>query len=343
MSNFSSFVKKNDVDFEKQVNNAIEKCRNDINAIPSLAQIRAESKYKESRKIAYYYYLIEIRKNLIDHFSNLDEKLQESLERTKSEIAQVLAIQGKLSELAPSQDGVDFLEAITKECARLEGSANDLNKAFNDLLKYVVLDNLSIRNKLRGHLDKLDPDITSDPFSQQTTAHQAINFCLENFNEMDSGLSDKINAFVTPEETIKLIASMMISLFFKKALSGEIGAASDNIDHRSDLSSEEQIQISLKALRNRVIENCERTLQGMGNEPNRLAYTMIREFTEKVTRQSVEAQWEKLLMKNRSKIWDEFKSLEEREKARQNWLDLVEQTKVLVVQVSSFQILTELK
>jgi hypothetical protein len=336
---FEQSQNKIDEDFAEQTSKAIEKCRKDANAIPSVSQIREERGFIGCYKMAYYHYLLKIRKDFSEYFANLDEGLKAKLDCAKSEIAQVLAFKGKLLGLAPSKEGIELLEEITNEFASLGENAKDLHQAFRDFLgQYVALDNFIIRSKLQVHLDRLNPDATPDPLSQQVTAYQAITFCLESFDKLEVEISDKIETSMFGDKALKLLASKLISSFFKEISSGKTNMANESTIFKSDSLVEEQLQKSLENLRTLVINDCEETLKEMSNEPNRLAYAMVREFTENVTKKDLEPQWEKFLLRNRTKIWEEFKATKEREKIRQIWSDLIDQTKNKVNHPNAFQI-----
>jgi hypothetical protein len=313
---------KNDEDFVQQIQNAIEKCRDDEKAIPELAAISEKSRERGCYRLAYYHYLLDMRRDFNKYFIDLDEKLQEKLDLVRSEISKVFSKPGMLHGLEKEKPKTELLEEIVNRCGLSSSSTEDLAQAFGNLSKYVVLDNFSIKNRLQVHIDKLDPDTTPDPFSQQSTAEQAIKFCVENFESVGNELLTPIS----PEGAITLMTSKMLQLFLETSVS------------QAKVPLRERVRSSLISLRNLVIEDCEKELEEMGNAPNKLAYSMMREFSEKVAKENVEKQWELFFYDNKSQIWDEFEALEQHEKFRQKWLSLVEQAKTLAAKSDSFQI-----
>lgn len=339
-SQFEETRSEIDQDFQNHIKIVIEKCRNGLDDVPSLSNLREERAIQESYKMAYYHYLINIRKTLSSYFSNLDKSLQARLEYAKAQIADELILRGKLSEIAPGKTGIDFLTAMAEMCEDLGTNANHLSKAFKSLCGYIVLENFIVRSKLQIHLDKLDPDATPDPISQEMTAYQAISYCLNNLEKFDteSGLSEKINALIDPNETVKVIASTMLLSFMKNIYLNESGVIGGILTSQTQGGIEEQILKSLTDLRELVIQNCEATLLKMGSEPNERAYAMVTEFTEKVTGEKVKREWEWFFWINRNKIWDEFKDPEKRRKIQRQWVDTTRQLDEIVNHPDTFQV-----
>jgi hypothetical protein len=112
LTELSKQIDNQDIDFEKSVKEAIQKCKNDTKIPTNLKDIEDRRDAEgASYQIAYNKYLNEIRAHLTQHFLSLDEGLKNSLERVKSQVTNVLINEGKLGGITEAR-GSEFLKAI---------------------------------------------------------------------------------------------------------------------------------------------------------------------------------------------------------------------------------------
>ncbi|BAS59490.1 hypothetical protein NIES2135_09810 [Leptolyngbya boryana NIES-2135] len=90
----------------------------------------------------------------------------------------------------------------------------------------------------------------------------------------------------------------------------------------------EQIEATLKLLRDRTIDGCDAVLQQMLHEPNEVAYVMVREFVDRVLRaESAEREWNRFLHREQIHVWEELRQIETRANQQQEWQKLVDAAK----------------
>ena len=94
----------------------------------------------------------------------------------------------------------------------------------------------------------------------------------------------------------------------------------------SSSSSAQEIMISLKTLQEEAIFQCESALEDLLSEPSQAGFAIVEEFLDRVLRaEGVKIEWRIFLNQERSAVWpEEFESLGERTKLRQDWLATVE-------------------
>jgi hypothetical protein len=84
------------------------------------------------------------------------------------------------------------------------------------------------------------------------------------------------------------------------------------------------IQNSLVSLRNQVVDECEKTLKNHLNEPNQLAYTIVRKFVDSViAAPNVQTQWRIFLRDKEATVWPKSKDRELATQIQQEWKILV--------------------
>jgi hypothetical protein len=84
------------------------------------------------------------------------------------------------------------------------------------------------------------------------------------------------------------------------------------------------IQNALVSLRNQVVDECEKTLKNHLNEPNQLAYTIVRKFVDSViAAKDVQTQWRIFLRDKEATVWPKSKDKEQATQIQQEWKTLV--------------------
>lgn len=83
---------------------------------------------------------------------------------------------------------------------------------------------------------------------------------------------------------------------------------------------------NLQELQPETVFKCEEALQDFLSEPSQAAFAMVEEFIDQVLRaERIEREWRTLLREVRANVWVEFNDFAERNRVRQEWLNLVEQ------------------
>lgn len=178
-----------DIDFKAQVDAAIQACRDDT-GIPSIEQIEERNNIEGGYPIAYGKYLNEIRAHLSEKFLSLDEGLKRSLNRVKSQVAEVLISQVGLGNLTEAR-GVAFINAITTQLPEelIPGQKSKIKFGFKLLAEFELSYRGLVQHRIRQHLDGLTPNepvtkrLSKSPNAQQVlsclkTAHaEAVYKC----------------------------------------------------------------------------------------------------------------------------------------------------------------------
>ncbi|MGQ4650261.1 hypothetical protein [Lyngbya aestuarii] len=158
-----------DSDFKKQVVMALETCRQDT-GIPSIEEIETRRDRVGGYPNAYYQYLNEIRAHLSQHFLSLDDGLKQSIERVKSQVAEVLVEQGHLGKLTDYR-GTEFIDQITRQ---LPETLSRLKLGFTILSEFDLSYRGLIQHRIRRHLDGLTPDEATLTLSQSPCAAEVL-------------------------------------------------------------------------------------------------------------------------------------------------------------------------
>lgn len=158
-----------DIDFKQQVEQALERCRQDT-GLPTLEAIETRRDAAGGYPNAYYQYLNEVRAYLSQHFLSLDEGLKRSLLRVKSQVAQVLVEQGHLGELSPARDYL-FLSDLAQF---IPSHLGKLKLGFLILAEFEISYRGLIQHRIRKHLDGLTPDATPLQLSKSPSAKELL-------------------------------------------------------------------------------------------------------------------------------------------------------------------------
>lgn len=154
-------ISQRDKDFEKSIEEVIQKCREDTKIPTSLEEIKRRSSAEGSVENAYNMYLNEVRANLSQHFLSLDDGLRNSLDRLKNQVVEVLLKEGLLAGLTQER-GVGFLKAIVEQLEELDdqGQPSQLRFGFQVLSEFELSYRGMVQHRIRKHLDNLTPDKT---------------------------------------------------------------------------------------------------------------------------------------------------------------------------------------
>ncbi|MBR8839279.1 MAG: hypothetical protein DSM106950_36085 [Stigonema ocellatum SAG 48.90 = DSM 106950] len=165
-----------DTDFKAQVEDALEACRNDT-GIPSIAEIEERNNIEKSYAISYAKYLNEIRAHLSKHFLSLDQGLKRSLDRVKSQVAEVLIEKGRLGGLTEAREA-EFIKAIALQIPTqlIPGQASQLKFGFELLAEFELSYRGLVQHRIRQHLDVLTPnEPTTLQLSHSPSAQQVLS------------------------------------------------------------------------------------------------------------------------------------------------------------------------
>ena len=177
-------------DFKNNVEEALQNCRTDP-GIPSIDEIEVRSRSAGGYPNAYYQYLTEVRAHLSQQFLSLDEGLKLSLERVKSQVADVLISQG-LSGMTEAR-GAEFIREIAKLVPDrlIPEEPSKLKFGFLLLAEFEISYRGFVQHRIRQHLDGLTPNepttlqLSKSPSAQQVlvnlkTAHAEAVYKCEN-------------------------------------------------------------------------------------------------------------------------------------------------------------------
>ncbi len=180
-----------DTDFKAQVDAAIQACRNDT-GVPSIEQIEERNNIEKSYGIAYAKYLNEIRSHLSQHFLSLDNELKQSINRVKSQVAEVLIDRGRLGGLAEVR-GYEFINVLAEQVPEelIPGQLSKVKFGFQMLADFEISYRGFVQHRIRQHLDGLTPNepstkqLGTTPDAQQVfanlkTAHAEAMYKCEN-------------------------------------------------------------------------------------------------------------------------------------------------------------------
>ncbi|MDM9385464.1 hypothetical protein QUB80_32945 [Chlorogloeopsis sp. ULAP01] len=159
-----------DTDLKKQIEVAVQRCRNDT-GVPAIKEIQKRYEIEQSYEIIYEKYLNEIRAHITRYLSSLDEVLQRSPQRVKSQVAEVLIAQDNLGKLTEAR-GSEFIKAIAAQIPNqlVQGKPSQLKSAFQVLAEFELSYPEFLHYRIRPHLDGLTPN---EPKTLQLTSPSA--------------------------------------------------------------------------------------------------------------------------------------------------------------------------
>lgn len=150
--------KQVNIDFKQQVESALKTCREDTQ-IPTIMQIEECNYAEHGYGIVYENYLHEIRAHLSQHFLSLDEGLKRSLDKVRSQVADVLITKGHLGGLTEVR-GAEFIQAIVQQIPDelIPGKPSKIKFGFQMLGEFELSYRGMIQHRIREHLNGLTPN-----------------------------------------------------------------------------------------------------------------------------------------------------------------------------------------
>ena len=293
-----------DTDFETVVNAALQTCKND-SGIPTEAEIqdlKRLPRYKNNYEMVYLNCKFELRNHLSKNFLALDQGLQDSSNKLKRLIAEML-MKGGLEGLVNSTNGQDkelqFLEALR---LMLRERQNKLELAFETLLSFNMSYGALILRLIRQDIDSIVGGVSTS---------KAESLGEEVAKNKSEAIGDEILAPATPHPS-----------------SPEVIAKADSLL----LSDAASVRNKLEELHKQAVEKCEKTLNRWLTAPSQIRYYMAEEFVDRILYdKSVEEEWRHFLDAPdvRSKVWFEFKQIEERKRTKEDWSHAVRKVQEL--------------
>ena len=180
-----------DINFKNKVEEALQASKSD-NGIPSLEQIEERNNNVKGYGTTYEKYLNEIRAHLSQHFLSLDDGLKRSLDRVKSQVAEVLIDNGHFGGLTEAR-GSELIKAIALLMPNelIPGQPSRVKFGFQMLGEFELSYRGFVQHRIRQHLDGLTPNeqatlqLSKSPNAQQVlsnlrTAHAEAVYKCEN-------------------------------------------------------------------------------------------------------------------------------------------------------------------
>lgn len=295
-------------DFENEVIEAVKSCRAE-EVIPSIEKIEERRDEEgDSYKIAYYIYIKEIRETLSSYFkSPLGEAIGRLLKDLQHSVIDVLKDKGSLAGLT-DKVGADFFQEII---ARLPDRADRLRQGFNDIQNVRYSYDDIIMNLIKHHFEQLAPDNNLDPISQQQI-HGSLNAVKPDDSSVRDNLSKIVGFPITQEQMQRISATLVVKPV-------------------ENSSQAESIYNSLDYLRCQVVNECEITLNKKLSEPNELAFTLVRDFVDRVlSAKGVQTEWRTFLRKEIQHVWPEARQQQGYIEIRQTWGELINRAIVAI-------------
>ncbi|AUT02078.1 hypothetical protein CLI64_17745 [Nostoc sp. CENA543] len=177
LKELSKQIDKHDRDFKEAVEAAIKACYEDTKLPSSIEGIEVRRNVSNSYETAYNEYLNEIRAHISKHFLTLDEGLKNSLNRVKSQVAQVLIEKGNLGGLTEVR-GADFVQAIAKllpDDLIGDGQPCRIKFGFQILAEFELSYRGMIQHRIRKCLNDLSPDTKTLKLPPNPNAQQVMS------------------------------------------------------------------------------------------------------------------------------------------------------------------------
>ncbi|UKO95944.1 dynamin family protein [Nostoc sp. UHCC 0870] len=196
-------------EFEKEVNNVVEKCLNGkAKIVPDTNEI--EDLYAScgsSYKMAFYMCINEVKTNLIREFKTLDKALKKSEIKLQLSVAKILYEQGWLEKHSSFQEYslkeeecVDFFVKVKELVPQ---HRKELKQAFEEIQQCTDTYGDTIISWIQPHLDTLKPDQHLDPISRKQFFTDESNLISQQVNELQQTVVN-----LSEEEVNKLDSTM---------------------------------------------------------------------------------------------------------------------------------------
>ncbi|TBR59140.1 hypothetical protein B4U84_25200 [Westiellopsis prolifica IICB1] len=162
-----------DADLKKQVEITLQVCRTDT-GIPSISEIQRRFEIENRYEIVYEQYLNEVRAHFLQNLLSLDHELGRSLERVKSQIAEILINKTDLGKFTASKSS-EFIQVLATEIPDqlIPNIPSQLKIAFQILAECKLSYREFILYRIRPHIDGLTPkevetpQLTNSPSAEQ--------------------------------------------------------------------------------------------------------------------------------------------------------------------------------
>lgn len=307
-----------DSDFESIVKGALQKCENDT-GIPSEEEIKRLTrlpKYKNRYEVVHRVCAAELRSHLSKNFLSLEQGLLDASDKLKRLISETLIDEGSLGELARSLNvrDIEFLEMLRK---MLNLRQNRLELGFKTLLDFKMSYGALIMESIRRDLDQVIGGVRSS--SQPEASPSSV---IKAGSEIVGDVSRAASQLKTDLPSLEKIQAGL-------EIAGNVASA---VTSKFEISDASSVQKSLKELHKKAVDQCKQTLDQWIKAPSRLRYYMAEEFVDRVLYdEDMEEEWRHFLSDPdiRSKVWIEFKQIEDRKQVQADWLSTVRRVQEL--------------
>ncbi|AMW26885.1 dynamin family protein [Arthrospira platensis] len=168
-----------DKNLQAAIERVIKECKSE-NIMPTLTEIQERRDEEKSYDIAYKQYLNELRASLSSRFLDIDKGLAETIERTKTEVANVLVEKCDLGGIAPGR-GSDFIKEVASQ---IPLEYTELKKGFDILSGFNLSYRGLIQHRIRSKLDRLTPDKTASLNIKGANDQMILEIILEQLKEL---------------------------------------------------------------------------------------------------------------------------------------------------------------
>ena len=349
---------KNDQLFHEKVKQVLEACLTD-EVIPSLQDIGIyRNDYDGSYKMAYYQSIIQVQKKLRGKFEELADFLKKSEEKLQLSLVEILVEHGNLGVISPHRNLIFFNDIYKEILKNNHDSARTLQEAFDEVRKSTDTYEKTILAWIEPDLDELNPDRNLDPISQkqnydiftqeevETIESDLSALTEEDVSKLDENINDSISQFVDalgdditkmigmtlPLGVVKILTKSLLNQlpFLIKGFS-RASIPTENVNSQSYLfvrsfseENKQLIQNEMKSLRDKVVANCQTTLENKLNFPNKEAYTKCNSFvTNAFTGYNLDIPWEQFYDNKKDVLWPNAVRSQENKIKEQKWQNLV--------------------
>jgi hypothetical protein len=307
-----------DNDFESVVKTALQQCENDT-GIPSEEEIKRLSRlpeYKNRYDVVHSVCSAELRSHLSKNFLALDGGLKNASDKLKCSIANVLISKGGLSELAKALDvkDIEFLEVMRN---MLEVRQNKLEIGFKTLLDFKMSYGALIMESIRKDLEIVLGGVRSSS-RPQASLENAIKTGTEVIGDVTLSASESQLWDALPEAS-KIKTGLKVAENVANVIATNL-----------EVTDATSVQKSLKDLHRKAVDRCKQTLEDWVKAPSRIRYYIAEEFVDRVLYdEGIEEEWRHFLSDEniRSKVWIEFKKIEDRKQVQSDWMTAIKRVR----------------
>jgi energy-coupling factor transporter ATP-binding protein EcfA2 len=298
---------QDDADFQRAVRKVLADYERNA-GIPSAEEIKNRRRLPichDSYKATYCMCVAELKANLSQHFSTLNDGLQQAANKLKVRVARTLHEQTDLGGLASVQ-GTDFLIEMTD---LLTAQSNSLQTGFQQMVNFNVSCSELIRVEIQEDLGKiLDPDDVIRRHELAEMSARAVS-AIGDVSMTVGGATLNLSPELLERAVgaVEHLATVVTDAFFEL--------------------TDETIHEKLKVLNLQAMRQCEQTLQRWLSKPSGIRYAKATEFVDLVLDdKGVQTAWKLFLRKPsiRNKVWKEFAEFERLQELQMAWLDAVQ-------------------